>query len=207
MFDNANLTALKVAARRFGLHAADRLITFKRLVISKDGAGAVEFAFLAPILLALYLSSFEVTVGINLSRKISKSAGAIADIVTQQDSVKKSFLSTMLDAAASNLAPYEPQGMTMRITGIKIDASSTPKVFWSWDQAGGRPYIVGSTVNDVPGDLISPDSFIVKTEINVPHTMLLFLSATVQSEARTLNIKKTYYYRQRLGTEIVCSDC
>jgi Flp pilus assembly protein TadG len=178
-----------------------------RVAASRDGAGAVEFAIVAPILLAVYISSFEVTVAINLARKVSKSAGSIADIVTQQNSVNQAFLATMMEAARSNLAPYEPTSMTMRITGISIDASSTAKVLWSWDQSGARPYAFGSNVAGMPSELVYPGTFVVKAEITVPHTMLLFIASTIQNEARTITISKDFYFRQRLGTEVACSDC
>jgi len=179
----------------------------KRFISARDGAGAVEFAFIAPILIAVYISSFEVTVGMNLSRKVSKTAGTLADIVTQQSSVDKAFLATMIDAARSNLAPYEPSTLTIKITGIRIDNLAHPKVLWSWDQSGGRPYLPGAAVAGLPAELTKANSFVVKAEVSVPHTMLLFLSSTIQTEARTLTISKDYYFRQRLGAEVACSNC
>ncbi len=172
-----------------------------------DGAGAVEFAFIAPVLLTLYIGSFEVTSHISLANKVSRSAGAIGDIVTRQASVNTAFLATMVEATKANLAPYEPEDLTVRITGIRIDATVSPSVLWSWDQSGGRPYAPGEVMTDIPDDLLSPHSFIVKTEISMPHRMLFFLSSSVAMDARTLIISKTYFYRQRLGAQITCGNC
>lgn len=185
----------------------ERMGVLRRLATSRQGAGAVEFALIAPILLSVYVSAFEVTVAMNLGRKVSRTSGAVSDIVTQQSTVNKAFLTTMVDAARSNLAPYQPTSLSMKITGIRIDATSQPTVLWSWDQGGGRPYTVGAVVNGMPADLVKPSSFVVRSEISVPHTVLLFLSYAIGQDARTLTITREFYFRQRVGTEVACSDC
>jgi Flp pilus assembly protein TadG len=172
------------------------------------GAGAIEFAFLAPVLIALYVSSFEITTGYTAARNILKGAATVADIVTRQPSVDKAFLSEMLDTAEATIAPHSSSGMTLKITGITIDSAGNPSVLWSWDQDGNAPYSVGSTV-DVPSDMRIPSSFLVHAEFSVPHTMLMFLGsgASFASETRTVTITREFYYRQRLSDDIVCSDC
>ena len=41
----------------------------RRLTRERSGASAIEFAFLAPILIAIYISSFEITTGYSVSQK------------------------------------------------------------------------------------------------------------------------------------------
>lgn len=180
---------------------------FVRLWGSREAAGAVEFAFLAPVLIAVYLSSFEITVSLNLARKVSGTAATVTDIVARQSSVDKAFLQTMIDASYANLAPYQPQSLALKVTGIAIDATSRPTVSWSWDQAGARPYTVGSVVGDMPAEIIKPNTFVVRAELAVPHTMMLYLSSLLGTDARSMTISREYYFRQRLGAEIACTDC
>ena len=51
----------------------------RRFTQERSGASAIEFAFLAPVLIAIYVSSFEITTGYSVSQKTAKAAGAIAD--------------------------------------------------------------------------------------------------------------------------------
>ena len=180
----------------------------KRFARERSGASAIEFAFLAPVLIALYISSFEITTGYSVSQKTLKAAGSIADIVTRQDNVNKAFLSEMIDAAESTIAPSPAIGLKLKITGVTVDSAGTAKVLWSWDESGGKPYSKGSTV-DVPTDMKKPSSFLVHSELSVDHTMLLFFGspAGLEQSNRTITISREFYYRQRLGADVPCSDC
>lgn len=180
----------------------------RRFAGERSGASAVEFAFLAPILIAIYVSSFEITTGYSVSQKTLKAAGTIADIVTRQDTVDKAFLSEMIDAAESTIAPSPALGLKLNITGVTIDSTGTAKVLWSWNESGGKPYAKGSTV-DVPADMKKPSSFLVRSELSVEHTMLLFFGspASLEPSSRNLTISREFFYRQRLGSDVPCSDC
>jgi Flp pilus assembly protein TadG len=190
--------------RRIGLQAG-RLRSF---LADRSGASAIEFAFLAPILLAIYLSSFEITTGYTTSRKVLAAAGTVADVVTRQTSVDKAFLSGMIDTAEATVTPDSTDGMTMKITGVTIDSAGTAKVLWSWDQAGDAPYMTGASVS-VPEDMRIPSTFLVHAEISLPHDILLFLPAGADAtrSVRSITIYHEFFYRQRLGNDIPCSDC
>jgi Flp pilus assembly protein TadG len=180
----------------------------RRFTQERSGASAIEFAFLAPVLIAIYVSSFEITTGYSVSQKTAKAAGSIADIVTRQDTVTKSFLSEMVDAAEATIAPSPAPGLRLKISGVTIDSAGNAKVLWSWNESGGTPYVRGSTVA-VPADMKKPNSFLVHSELSVQHTMLLFFGspASLESSSRTITINREFYYRQRLGSDVPCSDC
>lgn len=180
----------------------------RRLARERSGASAMEFAFLAPILIAIYISSFEITTGYSVSQKTLKAAGSIADIVTRQDVVNKAFLSEMIDAAEATIAPSPAPGLKLRITGVTVDSAGNAKVLWSWNESGGTPYAKGSPV-DVPADMKKPGSFLVRSELSVQHTMLLFFGAPagLDHSSRTITINREFFYRQRLGSDVPCSDC
>lgn len=174
----------------------------------RSGASAIEFAFLAPILIAIYISSFEITTGYSTSQKTLKAAGTIADIVTRQDRVNKSFLSEMIDAAEATIAPNTAPGLKLKVTGVTIDSAGNAKVLWSWNESGGAPYAKGAPVT-VPADMKKPGSFLVHSELSIQHTMLLFFGApnALEGSSRNITINREFFYRQRLGTDVPCSDC
>jgi len=97
---------------------------------------------------------------------------------------------------------------TLKITGVTIDGSGNAKVLWSWNESGGKPYVEGSAVT-LPEDMKKANSFLVRSELSVQHTMLLFFGSPAGSEAstRTITINREFYYRQRLGNDVPCSDC
>lgn len=172
------------------------------------GASAIEFAFLAPVLIALYVGSFEVTEAYNAAGKVLKAAATVSDIVARQSDVSKSFLSEMVDTAEATIAPHASDGLTLKITGVTIDSAGNAKVLWSWNQSGGKPYTAGSAVS-VPDDMRTPSSFLIHAEVSVPHTLLLFMAkgASLGQDMRTITLSREFFYRQRLNNDISCTDC
>lgn len=177
-----------------------------RFLRTKDGVGAVEFALIVPILLIIYLMSFEITVAISITRKTTHASSDIADLVTQKTSVDKAFLSTMTNVAKATIAPYSSAGVTLKLSGISIDAASIARIAWSWQSTGGTPYAPGS-VATIPSDLAIPNSFVVRSELSLPYSLLLYLPGMSGTQTQTFTIKKDFYYRQRVGNNITCTDC
>ena len=81
-------------------------------------------------------------------------------------------------------------------------------MLWSWNESGGTPYAKGTTV-DVPADMKKPNSFLVRSELAIQHTVLLFFGSPggLEHSDRTITISREFFYRQRLGTDVPCSDC
>jgi Flp pilus assembly protein TadG len=180
--------------------------TFKRLLRDHRGVGGVEFAIVAPMLIVLYLMAFELTMGLSVAKKTSMASSTIADLVARQEKVTKTFLTTMTDVSGAIFVPYASKNLLIKVTAIKIDSAKAPKVAWSWSTTGVAPYAVGSTP-PVPGDMLVADTFLIRSELSVTHELMMYLPGFSGTQAKTLTIAREFYFRQRLGTEVTCSDC
>lgn len=195
-----------IARLRKGVSRVAQSAGMSRFARSKDGVGAVEFALIVPILLIIYLMSFEITVAISITRKTTHASSDIADLVTQKTTVDKAFLSTMTNVAKATIAPYSSAGVTLKLSGISVDATSVAKIAWSWQSTGGNPYATGS-VATIPSDLAIANSFVVRSELSLPYSLLLYLPGMSGTQTQNFTIKKDFYYRQRVGNNISCTDC
>ncbi len=179
----------------------------RRLARDKEGVGAIEFAILFPVLVMLYLGAFEITVGLSVSKRATRAAGAIADIITQQPSVTKSSLTDIAKAATAIFVPYDSSDMTLKVTAVQIDGGTSATVLWSWSSAGGTPYAKNSTVSDVPTEMKKASSFLIRTELSIPYTLFVFAPDFMPASMRTITISRSFFYRQRQGDNILCGDC
>lgn len=177
----------------------------KRLFHDRQGVGAVEFAIIFPILLALYITAFELTVGFSVYKRATHAAGTIADLVSQQATVNKAYLGTMEDVAAAIFVPYATTGLKLKISAITIDASKKATISWSWDQDDARPYAPGTPAT-VPADLLQPNSFLIHAEIAIPHKLLMFMSNS-PTTIMPITIGRDYYFAKREDSAITCSNC
>ncbi|WEX77527.1 pilus assembly protein [Sinorhizobium numidicum] len=171
----------------------------------RRGVGGVEFAIVAPLLIMAYIGAFEISLGFTIARKVARASSAISDIVSQQTDINKTLLDDMKHVAKSIIAPYDSANYALKITGIQVSGTTSGKVMWSRDQNGATPYAVGSTAT-VPAELDAVNAFVVRTELVVPHELLLF-APNLASNVNTINLSKTSYYRQRFGNTIKCTDC
>lgn len=184
--------------------ALRRAIT--RLRGDRAGAGAVEFALIAPVLIVLYMGSLEISVAMSVNKKLARASSTVADLITQENSVDKTYLNSMVNVAQSVMTPFRSDGLKIKVTGVAIDGSGKPTATWSWQDDGSRPYAVGSE-QTLATDLAIPNTFLIRTELEFGHDLLLIMPGLSDVELRTINMKKTYHLRQRLGASIPCSNC
>lgn len=180
--------------------------TVRRLRGDRSGVGAVEFALIAPVLIILYMGSLEISVAMSVNKKLARAASTVADLVTQDSSVDKAFLGSMVNVAQSVMTPFPADGVKMKITGIAINSSGVGKATWSWKEDNTKPYTTGST-QTLPADLAIPNTFLVRTEIEFDHKLLLIVPDLPNVDVRTLHMKKTYHLRQRIGNDVTCGNC
>lgn len=185
-----------------------KLDAFSAFWRDRKGTGAIEFAIIAPLLIMAYIGCFEISVGFNVSRKVSRASSTVADVLTQMPMVDKASLEGMKAVAKSVMSPFElnDKTYTLKMTGIKMTGPGVGEVSWSYDQAGGAAYKAGSVVK-MPSDISATNTFIVRSELVVPHEILLFAPGLSKSTVNSINISNTSYFRQRVGTEIKCGDC
>jgi Flp pilus assembly protein TadG len=108
-----------------------RVPMLMRLAADKRGIAVVEFAFVAPVLIALYLGSYQLCDAISASRKVTTTARTVADLASQFSAVSDSDLDIILNASNQVMAPYSPSSAKLTVTQVKIDASGNATVDWS----------------------------------------------------------------------------
>lgn len=196
-------TALSARLRCAG---ADIVEMLARLAHDRRGIGGVEFAIIAPMLLVLYLMAFELTMGLSVAKKTSMASSTVADLVARQETVTKTFLTTMSDVTGAIFVPYPSNDLLIKVSAIKIDSAKAAKVAWSWSTTGIAPYAVGTTA-PVPSDMLVADTFLIRSELSVSHELMMYLPGLSGTDAKSVTISREFYFRQRLGTEVTCTDC
>ncbi|WP_411034734.1 TadE/TadG family type IV pilus assembly protein [Shinella sp. BYT-45] len=181
------------------------LLRLRRFVDDRRGVGAIEFAIVAPLLIMTYIGAFEISVAIAMSRKVSRASSTVSDLLTRNETTNLATLDSMKDVTKNVIAPFSQEGYTLKITGIAVDADGNATVAWSRDQKAASPYSKNGPVT-LPANMDARSTFIVRTELTVPHTILL-MAPGLSSSLNKINLSKTSYFRQRTGERITCSDC
>jgi len=149
---------------RFALAAR---LPLARLIGDRRGVSAVEFALIAPVMVAMYLGSAELTQVLTLDRKITSVANAIADLVAQDDFVTDNELDDIMAAGDAILAPYPTDPLSVRITSVRMDEDG--EVFVDWSESETMTPHDDESLPPMPAGLLSPMSSVVMVEALYPY--------------------------------------
>lgn len=97
----------------------------------RRGVAAVEFAFIAPVLVLLYAGVAELCTVMMADRRASHADSAIGDLASQTDKLNDAQVADIFSAATTILSPFDTAPLQLRLTSVTISAGKVPKVEWS----------------------------------------------------------------------------
>jgi Flp pilus assembly protein TadG len=190
-----------------------------RFHLDRRGVAAIEFAFIAPLLLCLYFATMEASQAIETSKKISRVASMVADLVTQQQQTTTPVeLDAILDIGQALVQPYNRSKPKIVITAIQISDENTPKVTVAWSRAragdgSGCPQEAKGATTTVPATLNTRGAFLVRVQSCLDYRPVITWSATDKPASgwtaafSNISMKETYYLRPRMSPDIACTSC
>jgi Flp pilus assembly protein TadG len=184
----------------------------RRFVNDKKGVAAVEFVFIAPLIITLWLGTMEISQGVDINKKVGRSASVIGDLVAQFDNVLVGDLDDMLKIGASVLQPYNRGAPTITVSEVYVDASLSAKIVWS-RRATGNMFGPGESVNSavaLPANMKIADTYLVKVQTDLkyyPVTSWSIKKNTNAGQTAVVPMSEIYYLRPRLGNDVSCTGC
>lgn len=124
--------------------------------LDRSGVAAVEFAFILPLLLLLYVGTNTLMQSISAARAVTVLSRTLADLVSQQPpntNLTDSVTADIFNAATAVLAPFPTTSLKMTISNVEFVANvaSTAsngydaKTRWTVSFSGGTLRPCGST--------------------------------------------------------------
>jgi Flp pilus assembly protein TadG len=147
----------------------------RRFRRDQSGLGAVEFALIAPLMLTIYLGTFEVTQGLAMDRLVKLNASTITNLVAQYTTISASRdMPDLFAATAKIMAPYPLASPTTVVSCIAIDSRGNATVAWS-QASGGSARQAGQSIT-LPAAIDKPNTQVIMGETTMPyHSAIQFL--------------------------------
>jgi Flp pilus assembly protein TadG len=136
----------------------------RRLKRDARGVALLEFAFVAPILLVLFVGGYQLMDATSAYRKVTRTVRTLGDLTTQSTSLTGAQADQILNAANKVMAPYPTANAVLRISQVQISATGVATISWSRALNGDR-YVQGSPVT-LPTGLNQPNTYLIYSEIN-----------------------------------------
>lgn len=187
------------------------------LISDRRGVAAVEFAFLAPLLLALYFVTMEVSQAIETNKKVHRVGSMVADLITQQQRISVSEVDAIMKIGESTLQPYNRSTGTIIVTAIEITDETTPRVQVAWS----RKLVKGTTAKglnkgtaiSVPDALKIRGTYLIRVESDLAYKPVITWAAEgkpvlgLAAAFDGIPMSETYHLRPRMSPTVPCDDC
>jgi len=93
----------------------------------KSGVAAIEFAFIAPIMIAIYFGLAEVASAIAVDRRISHTASVMGDLATQTADLPNVDVEEVFAASLRVLDINDLNNVTMELSSYEMDDQNPPQ--------------------------------------------------------------------------------
>lgn len=173
-------------------------------VRDRRGVAAVEFALIAPLMIALYFGLAELTMGLMAERRASHLASTLADLVAQDAQTDRATLDQVLSAGAPIMEPFPATSSELKIviSSVVADEDGDVSVAWSRATSGATARTKGASVDGLPEDLLANNEGLIMAEVEYKHTPVI---GYVIDE--TMTFRERFYLRPRQAAQVACTDC
>ncbi len=144
------------------------LSTKKQMLRDASGVAAIEFAFIAPVLIILSLGVIELSDAIQCHGKVGSMAAIAADLVAQGTALSDGDEQNIFAAASSVMYPFSPSKARIVISSIAQDDKGITRVLWS-DASNGVGLTPGSLAAVPPG-LLLPGGSVILAQVTYDYT-------------------------------------
>ena len=170
----------------------------KRFRQDQSGISAVEFAFLAPVMILLYFGMVEVCQAYMAQKRMSHVTSMVADLTAQAQSVTRNDLTDIFNIGNQIMEPFSPSPLQTRVSSVTRDNTGVVRVDWSF----GRGMTPRTGTVTVPARLINNGESLILSE-----AIYDYESPVDRYLPGITKLKRTYYLRPRVVDKVLCSNC
>lgn len=172
---------------------------FSRLAGDERGVSAIEFAMLAPVLIAFYFGMAEFCQGYMAQKRMGHVSAMVADLVAQEEAVSAAAVDDIFAIGGLIMKPFSTVALKQRVSSV-TRTSGVARVQWSRGR-GMAPRAANSTIT-LPVDLIADGESIVVSEATYDYNSPVdYLMPTVTQ------FSHSYYLRPRTVDQVACTNC
>ncbi|MEQ1929388.1 MAG: TadE/TadG family type IV pilus assembly protein [Parvularculaceae bacterium] len=151
--------------------ALSRLVRFLR---SSSGIAAIEFAFIAPVMILLFFGVVEGSNAFSVSRRVSLAVNTLADLTSQETQLTADQAGDLFTGVEQIVGQGDIAADIAIVSLIFDPDTDTVVVHWSRDNAGGQPYAPGTEYDGLTdATLLDESSSLIVGEISYTYESAL----------------------------------
>jgi Flp pilus assembly protein TadG len=168
---------------------------FLRALGNTDAVAAVEFAFIAPILILMTFAIIQFADVYECLSKIKAVAATASDMVSQETELTNSGKDDIFAAARAVLYPHDGSSAVIVLTSVVDDGKGHAKVVWS-EANNGSALDTGSSVTP-PAGILQPGGSVIVAQVTYSYS-----PPAIADFVGPLTFTETYYAVPRLSAQV-----
>ena len=178
----------------------------KLFIQDQRAVASIEFAFLAPFMIALYFGSIEVSRAYIMKNKVETISESVSDLVAQGTAIDQSQLDDIFEISTKMLRPEEENNFNIVVTAVRTTplegGGSETIVQWSESKTGANTHNANAQYNELPEGVAQNYETVIVTELYYGHTAIFeyFFKGEKRFDRRFIN-------KPRYSSDIPCTDC
>ncbi|MEO1641740.1 MAG: TadE/TadG family type IV pilus assembly protein [Pseudomonadota bacterium] len=137
------------------------------IVRAKDGISAVEFALIAPLMLLMYAGCIELSLMMQLDRKVTTSTATLGDLTARATLITNDDLDDIFEATRMIFQPNDIKAARMRVSSLREDDGD---IVVDWSDACNLPAYNPEETISVPNNLVPENGSVIFAEIEYDYT-------------------------------------
>lgn len=172
----------------------------RRLMRDEGGVSAVEFAIIAPVLIAFYLGLAEACQAYMAQKRMGHATAMVADLTAQESTVTPAIVGQFFAIGGLIMKPYSAASLNLRVTSVTRDANGIDKVDWSVGR--GMTVLRKGSAFPIPAGVIDNGQSIVVSEAAYDYD-----SPVDYVMPGVTRFSHIYYLRPRTSEKTECPTC
>lgn len=178
----------------------------RAILKNKEGTTSVEFALIAPILIATYFATVEVSMAYLDKEKVENVAETVADLVARGKTITASELDDIFLLTKATLSQEQENQINIIVTEVYTQPNNqgNPEttVTWSRSKTRENEKLPNSDYDELPAGMATNYQSLIITELEFSHNSLYgqVIKGTKVYDRRFIN-------KPRFSLTIPCDDC
>ena len=158
--------------KRLTVSKKNMIDLFKRYKIAESGIAAIEFVFVAPIMIGMYFGLAEISTAISQDRQISHSTNVAGDLTTQEATINAESMAEIMTAAAliMGVPTSRLNSINMELASFSRDSSNNVVPLGTATLGGSYP--TAFDANDLDQLILSQSSGVVVARVSYDYEPL-----------------------------------
>ncbi len=169
---------------------------------NQSGTAAIEFAFVAPLMLTILIGIVDVSNAVSLNWRMVQLNRTLADLASQNANLTTAQLDNIFMASASVMSPLNGPLPKMLISSVIIGNDKIARVCWSEGREDGQPSGLLKSASGLAKGSVVP---LPNLDLAVPKSSLIVTTTTMTYQGMlspNFNMSsKSFYFRPRNGNK------